>query len=120
MLLPPISHIDRPIYQASLIQMNPGIELFLPHSLETIMRNYVLKAYLQLTVELTKLMKESPGGLSVSFDGVTVNKRSKNLVCVTIGGTSMFYKYFDLKDKDHVTEVEVCWYHNYFLSFLSC
>ena len=69
MLLPPISHIDRPMYQASLIQMNPGIELFLPRSLETIMRNYVLKADLQLTIELTKLMKESPGGLSVSFDG---------------------------------------------------
>ena len=109
MLLPPISHIDRPMYQASLIQMNPGIELFLPRSLETIMRNYVLKADLQLTIELTKLMKESPGGLSVSFDGVTVNKRSKNLVCVSIGGISMFYKYFDLRDKDHVTTVEVCW-----------
>ena len=65
-------------------------------------------------------MKESPGGLSVSFDGVTVNKKSKNLVCVSIGSISMFYKYFDLKDKDHVTEVEICWYHNHFLSFLSC
>ena len=120
MLLCPLSHIDRPMMQATLVRMNPGIELYLPHSCYTIMNNYVVKADIQMTIELVKMMKESPGGLSVSFDGVTVNKRSKNLVCVSIGGISMFYKYFDLKDKDHVTEVEVCWYHNYFLSFLSC
>ena len=114
MLLRPLSRIDRPIMQASFIQMNPGIKFYLPGSIETLMRNYVVKADIQLTFELVKMMKESPGGLSVSFDGVTVNKRSKNLVCVSIGGISMFYKYFDLKEKDHVTEEEVRWSPHFF------
>lgn len=95
-----------PFRQAASIQANPAIGRFLPRNVNTVYNEYVVPIDTDSMEQLVKLMKVEPGLLSVSFDGVTVNRKSKVLFTATRGTMSFFYTWIDLGSDVHVTQAE--------------
>jgi hypothetical protein len=66
-----------PIVIATLTLWHPPMKSFIPQDTATIYSNYVVPIDIATTSELIKYFSLLPGMVTVSFDGVTANRKSK-------------------------------------------
>ena len=68
---------------------------------------YVLKIDTKARAEMVDYISRLAGDVNVSVDGVTINRKSKQLYTVARGQFGVFYKYNDLGSLKHQTNAEV-------------
>jgi hypothetical protein len=73
----PLKPLLDPMVIAALILRHPPMKSFLPQNDDTIYTSYVLPIDIATTSELVKYVGLLPGMVTVLFDGVTVNRKSK-------------------------------------------
>jgi hypothetical protein len=73
----PLMRLLCPIVIAALTLRHPPMKLFIPQNTSTIYSNYVVPIDIATTSELIKYFGLLPGMVTVSFDGVTANRKSK-------------------------------------------
>ena len=69
--------------QKALCARHPLIARLLPQDANTILLEYVIQIYEECTEELKDHMSHLAGDVNVSFDGVTVNGKSKMVYTVS-------------------------------------
>jgi hypothetical protein len=73
----PITRLLCPMVIAAITLRHPPMKSFIPQNTATIYSNYVVPINIATTSELVKYFGLLPGMVTVSFDGVTVNRKSK-------------------------------------------
>lgn len=73
----PLTRLLDPMVIAALTLRHPPMKSFIPQNCDTIYTNYVLPIDIATTSELVKYVGLLPGMVTVSFDGVTANRKSK-------------------------------------------
>ena len=73
----PLKGLLDPMVIAALTLWHPPMKSFLPQNDDTIYTSYVLPIDIATTSELVNYVGLLPGMVTVSFDGVTVNRKSK-------------------------------------------
>ena len=73
----PLIRLLDPMVIAALTLRHPPTKLFIPQNYDTIYTSYILLINIATTSELVKYVGLLPGMVTVSFDGVTVNRKSK-------------------------------------------
>ena len=102
----PLDAMTCPFNSAALIAATPLIGRYIPNNVTTAYKQYCKPIDKESLDQLVHLMKSQPGLLSIAFDGVTVNRRSKVLFTVCRGVVSMFFTWIDLGSEVHVTQAE--------------
>ncbi len=85
---------------------HPAIGPYIPLDPKTVFKKYVVPIDVSAQDQLISLMMKQCGLLTVAFDGVTVNSKSKILFTVTCGTVSAFVTWIDLGSEVHVTSAE--------------
>jgi hypothetical protein len=96
-----------PFFQAALIKSHPAIKSHLPLTVQTIYQKYVLRIDKMAREELVEYMKRLPGDINVSFDGVTINRKSKQVYTIARGHMTVFDTFTDLGSDKHNSAAEV-------------
>jgi hypothetical protein len=73
----PIMRLLCPMVIATLTLRHPPMKSFIPQDTATIYSNYVVPINITTNSELVKYFGLLPGMVTVSFDGVTANRKSK-------------------------------------------
>jgi hypothetical protein len=73
----PLTHLICPMVIAALTLRHPSMKSFIPQCTKTIYSKYVVPIDIATTSELVKYFGLLPGMVTLSFDGVTVNRQSK-------------------------------------------
>ncbi len=73
----PLTHLLCPMVIAALTLRHPPMKSFIPQDTAAIYSNYVLPINIATTYDLVKYFGFLPGMVTVSFDGVTANRKSK-------------------------------------------
>jgi hypothetical protein len=73
----PLTRLLCPMVIAALTLWNPPMKSFIPQCTKTIYSKYVILINIATTSELVKYCGLLPGMVTVSFDGVTANRKSK-------------------------------------------
>ena len=103
----PLSRMIDPLFQAQMISNFPAIKNHLPLDVKTVFKEYVLKIDTKARAEMVDYISRLAGDVNVSVDGVTINRKSKQLYTVARGQFGVFYKYNDLGSLKHQTNAEV-------------
>ena len=103
----PLDAVFCPFNISSMIVSNPCIGQYIPRNASSVMKDYVRPIDDDTKRQLIDCMRKQPGLLSVSFDGVTANGKSKTLFTVTRGCVSMFYTWINMGSDVHVSDAEV-------------
>jgi hypothetical protein len=102
----PLDALYCPFTQAGLLSSHPAIGPYIPLDPRTVFKRFVVPIDVSAQDELISLMMKQYGLLTVAFDGVTVNRKSKVLFTVTRGIVSAFVTWIDLGSQVHVTAAE--------------
>ena len=73
----PLERLLDPMVIAALTIRHPPMKSFMPQNRHTIYNKYVVPIDMATTTELVRYFGILPGMVTVSFDGVTVNRKSK-------------------------------------------
>eukprot|EP00957_Ditylum_brightwellii_P184366 14043179-Ditylum_brightwellii.AAC.1 len=108
-----VSHrelLDRMIdqfFQAALIKIHPAIKSHLSLTVQTVYKKYVLKIDEMAQEELVEHMMCLPRNSNFSFDGVTINRKSKQVYTITREHMTVFDPFTDLGSDNHNSKAEV-------------